>query len=195
MGNHVHILIDCDGRPLGDFFRRLGTRYASWFNRKYGRVGHLFQDRYRSEPIADDRQLLAALRYIHQNPVRAGLCRQPKDYRLSSYHCYAGQPGIVDTGLVLAMLAGDEKQQRQEFESFMLVDEDEAFMDDMPVRLTDQEGRAVIEGITGATSVAQFQALSRERRDEALRNMRRRGLSIRQIVRLTGVPFGVVRGK
>jgi REP element-mobilizing transposase RayT len=195
MGNHAHILIDYGDRPLGDFFRRVATRYASWFNKKYGRIGHLFQDRYRSEPIVDDRQLLTALRYIHQNPTKAGLCKQAEDYRLSSYHCYAGSPGIVDTDLVLGLLSTDREQQGQAFKEFMLLDEDGVFIEDIPVHLTDRQCKEIIEDITGTTSATQFQALSRERRDDALRQMRKKGMSIRQIVRLTGVPFGVVRNK
>jgi REP element-mobilizing transposase RayT len=195
MGNHVHILIGCDNRPLGGILKRIGVRYVPWFNKKYGRIGHLFQDRYRSEPIADNRQLLAALRYIHQNPLKARLCQQAGDYRLSSYGCYVGRPGITDVEFVLKMLSEDKDRQRQEFEAHMLVDEDAEFIDDVPVRMTDRECKEVISDIAGTTSAAQFQALSPTMRDKALRQMRGRGLSIRQIVRLTGVPFGIVRGK
>jgi REP element-mobilizing transposase RayT len=195
MGNHAHIIVNCKEGSLSDYLKRAGIRYASWFNRKYGRIGHLFQDRYRSEPIADDSQLLSAIRYIHQNPVRAGLCRQAKDYRFSSYGCYIGDPGIVDTGLVLGLLSKDVGRQRRAFEAFMLTEEDAVFIDDAPARLTDRECKRLIEEIAGTASVAQFQGLPSGKRDEALRQMRGKGLSIRQIVRLTGVPFGVVRNR
>jgi REP element-mobilizing transposase RayT len=193
MGNHAHILIGCNEQSLGHCLKRIGVRYVSWFNSKYGRIGHLFQDRYRSEPVADDRQMLAALRYIHQNPVKAGLCAQARDYCLSSYQCYVNGSGIVDTELVLGMLSEKRSQQRREFESFMLSEGDGVFIDDAPARLTERECRKLIEDITGTTSVAEFQALSRETRNTALRQMKEKGMSIRQIVRLTGVPFGVVR--
>jgi REP element-mobilizing transposase RayT len=195
MGNHAHVIISCKDRPLGDYLKRVGIRYASWFNRKYGRIGHLFQDRYRSEPIVDDRQLLAAIRYIHQNPVMSGLCRYAKDYPHSSYQCYIGDSGIVDTELVLGMLSEDVDWQKQAFAAFMLTAEGTVFIDDTSVRLTDREGIGIIKDIIDAESVSQFQELSRDKRDEALRQMRKRGLSIRQIARLTGIPFGVVRNK
>ena len=75
MGNHLYLLIRTDesGDPLSRIFRRLGAQYVYWYNGKYERVGHLFQDRFRSEPVEDDAYLLSVLRYIHQNPVKAGI--------------------------------------------------------------------------------------------------------------------------
>ena len=71
MSNHVHLLLETDQEPLDMIFRRLGSRYAGWYNRKYGRVGHLFQDRYRSEKVETEQYFLTALRYILQNPMKA----------------------------------------------------------------------------------------------------------------------------
>lgn len=95
MDNHVHLLIRQDGdSPIGEFFRSLGTRYAGWFNTEYGRVGHLFQGRFKSKPVETDAYLLSVVRYIHLNPVESGMCEDPGDYRFSSYSAYAedGQP-------------------------------------------------------------------------------------------------------
>jgi REP element-mobilizing transposase RayT len=195
MDNHVHILISFDDRSQAEFFKRVGIRYAVWFNKKYDRIGHLFQDRYKSEPIEDDARLLAALRYIHQNPVKAGLCKHPGDYQYSSYQSYLKDPGMIDTELVLEMFSKDEAKQRQVFEEFMLSEEPSTFIDDRPSRLTDRQCKEAIRAIAGTTSIAQFQALSCEARNNALRQMKKRGLSLRQITRLTGTPIGIVRRK
>jgi len=84
MSNHVHLLLRENEVPLSHIFKRLGARYAFWFNRKYDRCGHLFQDRFRSEPVESDAYLITVLAYIYQNPVKAGLCANPKSYRWSS---------------------------------------------------------------------------------------------------------------
>jgi REP element-mobilizing transposase RayT len=119
MGNHIHLLVGCDGHPPGDILKRIAIRYVSRFNKKYGRFGHLFQGRYMSEPIKDDAQLLAVLRYIHQNPVKAGLCKRPQEYRFSSWAGYANGSGIADTALALGILSKDKQQQATAFESFI----------------------------------------------------------------------------
>ncbi len=62
----------------------LQSAYTQWFNRRHGRVGHLFQGRYKAFLIEKDRYLLALIRYIHRNPVEAGLARRPQDYAWSS---------------------------------------------------------------------------------------------------------------
>ena len=69
MGNHVHLLLEEKKEPLSQIFKRLGVRYVYWYNWKYKRTGHLFQDRFKSEPVEDDSYFLAVLRYIFQNPA------------------------------------------------------------------------------------------------------------------------------
>ncbi len=69
---------------------RIGTSYAWWYNRKYGRSGHVFQGRYGSERVENDDYLLSVLRYIHNNPVKAKMVQEPEEYRWSSIHVYYG---------------------------------------------------------------------------------------------------------
>ena len=66
MGNHVHLLLKIEKDELGQIFRRIGASYVYWYNHKYNRTGHLFQDRYKSEVVETDAYLFAVLRYIHQ---------------------------------------------------------------------------------------------------------------------------------
>ena len=67
MGNHVHLLIKESDEPIGDVMKRISSSYVFYYNHKYDRVGHLFQDRYRSEPCEDLSYFITLLRYIHQN--------------------------------------------------------------------------------------------------------------------------------
>ena len=71
MGNHIHLLLKETNEPIEQIFRRIGSRYVYWYNVKYQRVGHLFQDRFKSEPIETNEYFLTVLRYIHQNPIKA----------------------------------------------------------------------------------------------------------------------------
>ena len=80
MDNHVHLLLKTGSESLSHLMKRIGVRYAAYFKWKYHRTGHLFQDRFRSEPVEDDSYLLAVYRYIVLNPVKAGLCEKPGAY-------------------------------------------------------------------------------------------------------------------
>ena len=95
MSNHVHLVLRTDGEAIGPTMKRLGVRYAGWFNRKYQRVGHLFQDRFLSNPVEDDAYFIGLIRYVWNNPVQANLVDEPCHYRWNS--CAPGQPvGLVD---------------------------------------------------------------------------------------------------
>ena len=90
MDNHVHILIKIGEKPLGQFIGRINSKYAKYYNKKYNYIGHLFQDRYFSEIIESDAQMLETSRYIHLNPVRAKMVEKPENYEWSSYSMYIG---------------------------------------------------------------------------------------------------------
>lgn len=85
MPNHVHLLVRVSEIPLGRPMQRLQGDFARWYNRRYGYTGHLFQGRYRAWLCEDERYLWALVRYIHANPVRAGLAQSPGAYRWSSF--------------------------------------------------------------------------------------------------------------
>lgn len=95
--------------------------YAYYFNWKYDRVGHLFQDRYKSEPIEGEAYYLSVLRYIHQNPQKAGIAKT-ETYKWSSYLEFIGDHKMVNTEFALDMLGGKEK-----FVQFMNEDEKTVF--------------------------------------------------------------------
>ena len=158
-------------------------------------VRALFQDRFKSEPIEDDVYLLSALRYIHQNPVAAGMCRRSEGYEWSSFADYAaGEGGLADTTDVLMIFSSSPKEQTRLFKEFMGKESASAFLDiGEEVCKSDEVLRKKIARICGAASVGAFQMLSSDEKNRVLQGLRNDGLSIRQIVRLTGVPFGIVR--
>ncbi|MEA1940284.1 MAG: transposase [Candidatus Caldatribacteriota bacterium] len=88
MNNHVHLLIKEKDEQLSQTMKRINVSYANYFNKKYRQVGHLFQDRFKSEPIEDDNYLLAVLSYIHNNPLNAFIVKKLEEYAWSSYCLY-----------------------------------------------------------------------------------------------------------
>ena len=86
MNNHAHILLefgqmDC----LSKYMQRLNSIYGIYYNKKYDRVGYVFRDRYKSEGIYNDEHLYNCMNYIFNNPVKAGICNKPEEYKYSNY--------------------------------------------------------------------------------------------------------------
>jgi REP element-mobilizing transposase RayT len=91
MSNHYHLLIETPDGNLSQGMRQLNGVYTQRFNREHGRVGHVFQGRYKAILVEKDSYLLELARYIVLNPVRAGLVRSAKDWPWSSYRATSGQ--------------------------------------------------------------------------------------------------------
>ena len=92
MDNHVHLLIQpANNLELWQVVKRLTVAYAIYFNKHYERVGHLFQDRFKSEPVDDKDYFWQLMLYIHNNPVKGGLCSTPDQYSYSSFRELSGK--------------------------------------------------------------------------------------------------------
>jgi REP element-mobilizing transposase RayT len=117
MPNHVHLLLETGTIPLAKFMQGLQQSYTQYFNRSYRKVGHLFQGRYKAIICDKDKYLLALVRYIHLNPVRAGLAKRPERYGHSGHRSYLinGTPRIIDAGPILKLLGG-----KKAYENFVL---------------------------------------------------------------------------
>ena len=88
MSNHVHLLLQEREEHISEVVKRIGVTYAHYFNKKYERNGHLFQDRFRSEPVDSIEYFVVLLRYIHQNPLKAGIVEDIINYPWSSWKEY-----------------------------------------------------------------------------------------------------------
>lgn len=186
MENHIHLLLHADS-GLDRIMKRIAVSYAYYFNTKYERTGHLFQDRYKSEPVDDDRYLLAVVRYIHNNPPKAGICSREK-YPWSSWHEYMGKTDLISKEPVLGLVGGAE-----EFASFSASNEAvECLEISEKKHLSDSEAKAIIHNVLHLESGTQLQTMGRKDRDSALGQLKENGLSIRQIERLTGINRGVI---
>ena len=94
MSNHVHLAIQVGDIPLSRIMQNLSFRYTRWINWRQNRSGHLFQGRYKAVLVDADAYLLELTRYIHLNPVRAGIVKEPEDSPWSSHRAYLGREVI-----------------------------------------------------------------------------------------------------
>jgi putative transposase len=109
MGTHYHLIVQTPQANLSAGMQMLNGRYAQRFNWRHGRRGHLFGARFMSVHVEDDAHLMAAHRYVARNPVRAGLCLNPGDWRWSSYRALVGlerPPFFLDVEGALGTFGG-----------------------------------------------------------------------------------------
>ena len=114
MPNHVHLLARTGTSPLAKFMQGLQQSYTQWFNRVHEKVGHVFQGRYRAIVCDSDEYLVTLVRYIHLNPVRAGLASRPDLYRYSGHRALlAGRStALLEPDPVLRLLGGPDAYER-----------------------------------------------------------------------------------
>lgn len=188
MTNHVHLLLkEHSTGDISIIMKRLLTKYAGWFNRKYERSGALIGSRYKSQPLENDSSLLSVVRYIHQNPIKANMVCRPFDYKWSSYREYIGKRFLTDTNLILSMLSKEnfiefhQEEEREVHEVSDRVSKSEEYIRDRIIRI--MNGREAYE----------IGLLPKNERDDVIRLLRKNeGFSIRQIERATGISRGII---
>lgn len=187
MDNHVHILIKEIKDSISTAIKRISSSYVHWYNSKYDRYGHLFQERFKSEAIKNDSHLLTVLRYIHQNPIKAGITHNIVEYEWTSYNEYINKPILVNADYVLSLFSDNRKKAVDLFIEFNNENNDDKFMDyDDFIRLTDSQ---VIEHIAklGIKDISVLQNLNRDKRNSILKKLKNiDGVSLRQLSRITG---------
>ena len=110
--NHTHLLVPTGPRPLPRVMRSLLTGYAGAFNRRHHRVGHLFQNRYKSIVVEDEPYLLELTRYIHLNPLRAGVIKTPAALDRYAWTGHTGWKRVSDTATNIAQHHSHQRNRR-----------------------------------------------------------------------------------
>lgn len=201
MGNHVHLLIKEGNEDISTTMKRIGVSYAGYYNWKYRTTGHLFQDRFKSENVETKQYLLTAVRYIHQNPVKAGIVSRCDAWKWSSclgYYDKQNDPtGLLNCRAIIKMFSDDITIARERFKQFNEQNNDDQCLEDQPrqKRLTDEEARLeIIKWLgLGAAEIAQVKSLPKVKRQEVLRKVKEiDGLSLRQAARIFGVSLSLV---
>src|SRR5205085_354946 len=122
MTNHFHLLLETPNADISGGMQRLNGMYAQWFNWRHGYEGHVFDRRFASVLVEGHAHLLELARYIVLNPVRAGLCRHPGEWRWSSYRATTGEcdrPAFLQTAWLLSLFSENPKRARQFYAEFV----------------------------------------------------------------------------
>lgn len=121
LSNHVRLLVETPEGNLSKMMQACQTSYTVYFNKRHGRSGHVFEQRYKARVVDKDIYLLQVSRYIHLNPVSARIVERPQDFRWSSYGSYL--KGKVLTGFktesVLGYFNGSTSQQLRQYRDYV----------------------------------------------------------------------------
>ena len=194
MTNHVHLFLKEEN--LGDIkkiMHKILTTYVVWYNRKYQRSGSLIGNRYKSEPIEDENYYFELIRYIHQNPVKAGLIQTVNDYKWSSYNEYIKQSeDLVDINFTLEALDDDKNKAISYFiQLHQTLITDACFSLSDTKKLTDEQLKRKIFKVI-KMEPSEIAVKEKTERNELLFTLRRNGFTIGQLERLTGVSRGII---
>lgn len=186
MSNHVHIVLK--EKSFGDIsliMKRILTKYARWYNIKYGRSGALIANRYKSVPVEIDEYFLHLIRYVHQNPVKACIVDKVENYSYSSFLEYVNKSKIIDTDFVLQMMSlKDFVDYHEEIENinFRVTDSKKKTDEDILIFIKKHYE------IDNPKSISKF---SKVDRDKILAELKKE-FPIRHLQRITGISRGVI---
>ena len=193
MSNHVHLLLKETEEPISNVVKRISGSCVFWYNKKYERCGHLFQERYKSEVVENDEYFLTVLRYIHQNPIKAGMVKDISTYKWSSYNEYIKEAVVINKDFVLGMFSNDKAKAIELFWKFNYQKNNDVCLEDEDkIRVSDSElkERLVKLGIMNASEFRQFE---KGKRNEFIRELKSiEGVTIRQLSRVTGISKSVI---
>ncbi len=122
MDNHYHLLVETPQANLSHALQWLNVSYATYFNRKHQRNGHLFQGRFKAILVEADEYLKILSRYIHLNPVRAKIVSAPEEYFWSSYRAFLGRsksPDFLRTDWLLAGFGNKKHEAIRNYRDFV----------------------------------------------------------------------------
>ncbi|RDW18806.1 transposase [Oceanobacillus arenosus] len=126
MTNHFHLQMRSLDQSISKIMSLLNKRYADYFNNKHGVTGHVFEKRFFDERILTSLSMLKVSRYIHLNPVKAGMVRDPENYQWSSYRQYyhVSDSSLLNPNIVLDSFPGNEKEKRKQYHEFLNMEDD-----------------------------------------------------------------------
>jgi len=196
MDNHIHLLLSAPADKLSVFFQSMGTRFVRWYNIKYMRSGHLFQDRFHSIPIESEKAFLTTMLYIHDNPVNAAMCRYPSEYRWSSFNAYYGQNNSLIDPSLADRIVGNRDTLHKFFSLATYNSTDELFASDHKKPkffLTDEKALEIFRATTQMSSTNEVKALNKVQRNRLVCELRNKGFTEKQIARFLDISVTTVK--
>lgn len=186
MSNHVHIILkEKEMQDISLIMKRILTKYARWYNIKYGRSGALIANRYKSMPVELDEYFIHVVRYVHQNPIKAGIVQTLEEYPYSSYGEYLEGKKITDVEFVLDML------NTEAFKQFHLEDCEYEFEVTDSIKKSDDALRRKLRDKYSISYPKDILNVSKEVRNKILSELKKE-FPARQLQRVTGVSRGLI---
>lgn len=197
MDNHVHLLIGSDLEDMSEAIKRINIRFARRYNNKYEKIGHVFQDRFKSEVIHNDGHLVQVMRYIHNNPVKANMVNKAEEYTWSSYNSYINKKDRLIHSKTKDMIMEIFSGSIEEYKKFHLMDDTEEFLEikeDLE-REREERARRIISDYCKKYKVSKLEELANKRHilEEIIIEMLNKSrLPHRRIAEMTGTTRGIV---
>lgn len=202
MSNHIHLEIREEEDNLSQIMQSIQIRYVNYFNKKYQRIGHLFQDRFQSKKIENVNYFLNLLRYIHQNPVKANMAKVDI-YQWSSYQEYLKEEqGLIskeEKVATLRLLADNPKEALNKFinlnHQLLNFSKAEDILEyGIKKSLTDEELIYLIKEQLKIENVQEIQSYEKKKRDKIIRKIKEmKGCSQNQIARILGINLRIIQ--
>ncbi|TYQ15928.1 UNVERIFIED_CONTAM: REP element-mobilizing transposase RayT [Acetivibrio alkalicellulosi] len=193
MDNHIHLLSGEGNEDISVTMKRIGVSFVHYYNNKYNTSGHLFQDRFLSENVENNGYFLTVIRYIHQNPIKAGIAEKSVEWMWSSCREYYGKKsyinGLIDKELALGMFSQDMLIAREKFKKFNEIENEDVCTEyTTKRRLSDEEARKSILSLMSIEDMISIKSLPKSKRDEMIKKIIKiEGLSQRQAARILGI--------
>ena len=190
MPNHVHMIIYDVSNKISKIMQSIAVSYASYFSKKYEKVGHLFQNRFLSKNVETREYLLDLVRYIHQNPSKAGIENIDK-YKWSSYQEYTCKKDIISVEKILSLL-GNTKQDSIKNFIYFHNNKEEGINDEIEYefinKLTDSQLKEKIEKLLKVDNVTELRRYNTKIRNEKLKQLNQiKATNKTQLSRVLGI--------
>lgn len=184
MSNHVHIIIKDKNENLELMMKSLTVSYSNYFNKRYERIGHLFENRFKSHAVEDDSYLKNVIRYIHKNPENAGL----KPYIWTSYYEYiSNTPKIITTNQVMSLFENNInnfKLYHRIYQKNQDYDKDY----EMITKLQDEDAIKKIQEILNEPNLIKIQNYEKSKKNDAISKiLKLEGITKVQMARILGI--------
>lgn len=196
MNNHIHIVIYDKNNNLSRIMQCVEGSYANFFNKKYERVGHLFQNRFLSKKIENREYLKMVCRYIHKNPLKAGIARTD-EYKWSSYKEYIKYNKLIDTRFLLSIFSENIEEAKEEFIKFHNIESNKEIYDfmeyEMQEKITDEQLIKYICDLINVENVYEILKLDTKERNRVLMIIKEnKNIKSIQIARVLGINRKIV---
>ena len=191
MSNHVHLVIKVNEKNLSNSIQNLALKYSKYFNKKYNRTGHLFENRFKSKNVENKKYLLDVCRYVHRNPEKA-LIEKVEKYKWSSYQEYIKKPDIVDTKIILYYF-GNDINKFKEYMKVSKYDNIKYLEYEMLKSFSDEELTQILIEELPISSISEFLKADKRKKEEYILKIKSMEISnITQVARVTKVNRKIV---